>query len=203
MRRILLMSLALFGLFALIEAGPAVAAPVPPVTGADMVMGKADAPITVIEYASLTCPHCADFEQNTWPKVKQNWVDTGKVRYVFRDFPLDGLAARAEILAHCAGPVRFFSFIESLYDNQTVWATDSDPMAALKRMGLLGGVSSEKFDACQNDQTLQQQIVATRQGGEDAGVNATPSFFINGKLVTGALPYDDFAKALGDAAKGS
>jgi protein-disulfide isomerase len=204
MRRILLISLALFGLSTAFAAGTASAAlPVPPVSSEDMVLGKADAPITVIEYASLTCPHCADFENNTWPLVKKNWIDTGKIRYVFRDFPLDGLAARAEILAHCGGPTRFFAFIETLYATQDSWATDKDPMAALKRIGLLGGLPGDKFDVCQNDTMLQEKIVAIRQGGEDAGVDATPSFFINGKLTTGAMSYDDFAKLLTDAGKGS
>jgi len=182
---------------------PAATGPVAPIGPGDMVLGKADAPITIIEYASLTCPHCADFEVHTWPQLRKDWIDTGKAKYVFRDFPLDGLALRAAILARCAPPERFYPFIEALYSNQMLWATSDDPMAALQRIGLMGGVPASKFQACEADPAMQQKVVASRQAGESAGVEATPTFFINGNKITGALPYDDFQKALAAAAKGS
>jgi protein-disulfide isomerase len=203
MRRILLFLVAIFSVGFMLSQPARAATAVPPITASDIVLGKSDAPITIIEYASLTCPHCAEFEQATWPELRRDWIDTGKARYVFRDFPLDGLALRAAILARCAPANRFYPFIETLYANQTMWAMAEDPMAALQRIGLMGGVPAAKFQACEADASLQQTVVASRQAGENAGVDATPTFFINGTKVTGALPYSDFQKALGEAAKGS
>ena len=112
----------------------------------DMVVGSDDAPVTIIEYASMTCPHCADFHLNTYGKLKEAYIDTGKVRLVFREFPLDGLALQASMLARCAGPKRFFAFIDVLFTQQAGWARASDPMSALARIGRLGGVGAKKFE---------------------------------------------------------
>jgi protein-disulfide isomerase len=169
----------------------------------DAVLGKADAPITIFEFASLTCPHCAEFDAETLPKVKAEWIDTGKAKLVFRDYPLDKYALKAAIVARCAPPDKFFNFIDVLFHTQVSWATagsDDGVTQALGKIARLGGIGEDKFDACINDKALNDRILAERLAGQnDYGVDSTPTFFINGKKVVGALPYDDFAKALAAA----
>src|SRR5271168_4105284 len=115
---------------------------------ADHVLGKADAPITIIEYASLTCPHCAEFNKEVLPEVKAKYIETGKAKLIYRDFPLDQWALRASVLARCAPADKYFGFVDVLFQNQVTWATAKDPMAALEKIGMLGGVSSAQFSAC-------------------------------------------------------
>jgi protein-disulfide isomerase len=175
---------------------------VPALASDDVVLGKADAPITIFEYASLTCPHCAEFDQETLPKVKSEWIDTGKAKLVYRDYPLDQAALRASMVARCAPPERFFGFIDVLFHSQTNWAVGSPDQVnqALSRIGRLGGLSDEKVSSCLNDKALSDRILGERLVAQNQyGVESTPTFFINGKKVVGALPYDDFAKALSAA----
>ncbi len=163
----------------------------------DNVLGKADAPITIFEYASLTCPHCAEFDTETFPKVKADWIDTGKAKLIFRDYPLDQLAIKAAALAHCAPPDRFFSFIDVLFHSQKSWALSGEVDQALARIAILGGVSADKYTACENDKDLTDRIINSRlQAQNDYGVDSTPTFFINGKKVVGAMSYEDFSQAL-------
>jgi protein-disulfide isomerase len=183
-------------------AAPAAAAETATPSSDDRVLGKPDAPITIIEYASLTCPHCATFEAETLPKIKQEWIDTGKAKLIFRDFPLDGLALKGATLARCAPPERFYGFIDVLFRQQDVWARASNPDAALGRIAKLGGMSEDQFQACMKDDAMQNKILAMRMAGEkDYKVESTPTFFINGKKLVGALPYDTFAEALKAASK--
>jgi protein-disulfide isomerase len=206
MRRILLIALASFAALAQARAADLSAAPVqvaaaPTIRSDDMVMGKADAPITVIEYASLTCPHCADFETKTFPQVKKDWIDTGKVRWVYRDFPFDPVALKAHIVAHCGGPDRFFGFIDVFYAQQRAWLK-SDPdaaVSALSQLTKIGGVSEAQVQACLKDDKLSKLVVGNRQAGDDAGVDSTPTFFINGTKTTGFKDYDEFQKLLAAA----
>jgi protein-disulfide isomerase len=180
-------------------AAPAQAADeaVPTLAPDDIVMGKADAPVTIFEYASLTCPHCAEFDTEILPKVKTDWIDAGKAKLVFRDYPLDQLAVKAAQLAHCAPPERFFGFIDELFHTQRNWIMLSDPVQALSRIGRLGGVSQDKFDACLADKQLQDKILNSRLLAQSQyGVNSTPTFFINGTKTVGSTTYADFAKAL-------
>ncbi len=171
--------------------GPAAA------TAQDMVLGKADAPVTIIEYASLTCPHCADFETKTLPEVKKNWIETGKAKLVFRAFPFDQIALKAAILARCSGPERFFNYLDVLYSSQESWVRANDPVAALGRIAKLGGMSESQFQACLNNSQISDQVVGERLAGEkEYGVDSTPTFFINGKKLVGAMPYADFEQAL-------
>jgi len=174
------------------EAGPGLAPE-------DHIMGHTDAPITIIEYASLTCPHCAEFDKETLPKLKAGWIDTGKAKLVFRIFPLNGLDLRAAMLASCAPPDRFYSFIDTLYQSQNNWTRASDPLQALGNIGRLGGVSEDRFKQCLADEQLQKSIVAQAfTASKSYGVESTPTFFINGTNMdpNGAQPIETFDKVL-------
>src|ERR1051325_8235316 len=131
----------------------------------DMILGKADAPVTLVEYASMTCPHCADFHVNQLPTIKRDYIDTGKLRLVFREFPLDGLGLQAAMVARCAGPDRFFSFLEVLFKQQLAWARAPDPKAALAQIAKQGGMGEAAFAACVSDQKVNDDIVARRLEG--------------------------------------
>jgi protein-disulfide isomerase len=172
---------------------------VPTATPEDRVLGKADAPITIIEYASLGCPHCAEFDKDTLPKIKQDWIDTGKAKLVYRDFPLDGVALHAAMLARCAPPERYFAFIDTLFQNQQSWyRNDWEP--ALGRIAKLGGMSEEQFKKCMSDEALGNAVVQMRTtAANDYGVESTPTFFINGTKLLGAAAYPVFDKALSAA----
>jgi protein-disulfide isomerase len=166
----------------------------------DRILGKPDAPVTIFEYASLTCPHCADFEKEVLPKIKADWIDTGKAKLVFRDFPLDGSALKAAMVARCAPPERFYGFIDVLFAQQRSWATGGDPAPVLERLAKLGGMSLDKFDACMKDDALQNKILASRlAAANDYKVESTPTFFINGKMVVGVRP-DEIVDAIKSAA---
>ena len=177
---------------------------VPALAPDDAILGKAEASITIFEYASLTCPHCAEFDQESFPKVKSEWIDPGKARLVFRDYPLDQMALKAAMLARCAPPDKFFSFIDVLFRSQMSWATAGNADAvtqALSRIARLGGISEDKFNSCINDKALNDRILNERLVAQQQyGVESTPTFFVNGKKVVGALPYDEFAKQLTAAA---
>jgi protein-disulfide isomerase len=163
----------------------------------DMAIGKADAPVTVIEYASMTCPHCARFHTDTFKPFKEKYVDTGKVRMIFREFPFDGLALRASMLARCAGPERYFPMLDVLFQQQRQWTSAKDPLAALAQIGRLGGVSQEKFDACMKSEELSNAIVQNRlEGQQKHGVESTPTFVIDGEKLTGALTLAQLDEAL-------
>jgi protein-disulfide isomerase len=163
----------------------------------DMTLGNKNAPITIYEYASLTCSHCAEFSKDTFPEVKKNYIDTGKVYYVFRDFPFDPVATAAFMLAHCAGPDRYFGFVDVLFATQAQWAFVDTPMDGLKKIARQGGFSDESFEACMKNQQIFDHVkaVATR-AAQTFGVRSTPTFFINGEKVEGAIPYKDFDEIL-------
>ena len=167
----------------------------------DVVLGKADAKITVFEYASLTCPHCADFETKTCPKVQKDWIDTGKVRWVFRDFPFDPVALKAHVIAHCGGPDKFYGLLEVFYAQQRNWyRTDADAaVVELTKLTKFAGISEAQVQACLADTKLSTLVVTNRKSGDDAGVDSTPTFFINGSMSTGFKEYDEFQKLLADA----
>jgi protein-disulfide isomerase len=176
------------------ESGPAA-------TPEDHVLGNADAPITIVEYGSLTCPHCAQFDRDTLPKLKAAWIDTGKAKLVFRGFVLNVLDLRAQMLARCAPPDRYFAFIDTLYQSQAEWAvTDSTKaMATLTNIGRLGGISTEQFQSCIADKKLEDDITQQTFAAEkNYKVESTPTFFINGARMdpNGAQPFEVFDKAL-------
>lgn len=177
--------------------GPAPASDLLAVSPDDMVLGATGAPVTIVEYASLTCPHCAHFTTDTLPQLKSTYIDTGKVKLVFRDFPLDPLALRAAMLAHCAGKGRYYGFVEVLFQNQKSWAEGEDPDAALAGIAKIGGIGKEQFDHCMADDALAQRVTKSRFDAEKAlEIQNTPTFFINGKRFPGAQPFEKFDEAI-------
>ena len=181
-------------------SGQAMAADAPAIYPDDMYMGKPDAKVTVIEFASLSCPHCAAFNNDVLPKIKTDYMDKGLVRWVYRDFPLNRDAFLAAILAHCASPIRYFSLVDSLFHSQSFWETQPDVLVALKQIGASEGVDEKTFDACIDNKELKDKILARyKEAGDKYQVNATPSFLINGKLYSGEMPYEDFKKILDEA----
>ena len=167
----------------------------------DRVLGKADAPITIIEYASLTCPHCAHFDVEVLPKLKEKWIDSGKAKLVLRDFPLDEPALRAAMVARCAPPDRFYPLVDTFFGQQEQWVTARDYRAALEKLAKLGGISNKEFAACISDKKLEDQVAQSRlTAAQQLGVDATPTFFINGKKFDGAPTVEAFDQALSGAA---
>ena len=162
----------------------------------DVWIGKADAPITIIEYASMTCSHCAAFHAETYPKLQKDWLDTGKARFVLREFPLDALAAAAFMLARYAGDKRT-ALVDLLFTQQKAWAFVDKPLDALQSIVKQAGVSEESFKKCLDDKDLYQKVLAERQRGADKfGVDSTPTFFINGDRKNGEIPPGELDKLL-------
>jgi protein-disulfide isomerase len=163
----------------------------------EQILGNPNAPVTIIEYASLTCPHCAQFHNVVLPKLKERYIEPGKVRLIFRDFPLDQTALAAAALAHCAGPERYFNMLDVLFETQSNWARADDPIAALKRLGKLGGLTDQAMEACLADQKLTDGILRGRLAGENEyKIGSTPTFIIDGKPYPGSRGVDEFAKLI-------
>lgn len=157
-------------------------------------LGVATAPVTIIEYSSLTCPHCAAFHTQTLPELTKRYIDTGKVRLVLRDFPLDETALKASVIAHCAGPERAPKFVQVFFTQQQSWARAADPVQALTQLARLGGLGEAEIKACLADKDLENAILQARLDGEQKyDIRSTPSFIIGGKTVPGALSADEFA----------
>jgi protein-disulfide isomerase len=166
----------------------------------DMALGDEKAPVTSIEYASMTCPHCATFHAQTYPELKKRYIDTGKVRFIFREFPLDQLALAAFLLARCAGPDKYFPMIETLFQQQKEWVTQK-PLPPLLAIAKQAGMSEQAFNECLQDKKLIDGLEDVRQRGMKVGVQSTPSFFINGKPAR-VFTIDEFEKALAPYIKG-
>ncbi len=181
------------------SAGPtSTAKTVMPVIGADeFIIGKPDAPITIVEYASLTCPHCARFHTDTLPKLKEKYIDPGKVRLVYRDFPLDRFALQGSMMARCAGRERYLGFIDAMFMTQDGWARSNNPTLALARIGLQGGMSQKTFDACMQNKEIETKILAQRVAGQEKfSINSTPTLIINGQVHAGALTISEIDSIL-------
>lgn len=165
----------------------------------DNILGEADAPVTVIEYASLTCPHCAHFSATTFPKIKSELIDTGKLRWVYRDFPLDKLALHGSLLAHCMPKEQYFATIEVLFASQGDWAAAADPDTALSQIGRTAGLDADTIKKCLSDKTEIDKIVAGIQEAEQKfDVKSTPTFIIGGKPYAGDMEYDAFYNLIKD-----
>jgi protein-disulfide isomerase len=163
----------------------------------DIVEGPADAPVTIIEYASMTCSHCAAFHQATWPGLKVKYLDTGKARFILREFPLDPLATAAFMLARCAGSARRDALIDRLFDHQAEWAFAANPLFKLKAQVLAGGLSEGDFRSCLSNQELLNNINKARDIAQTKlQVRSTPTFFVNGVRLNGELSLEKFDEAL-------
>ncbi|MDH3594928.1 MAG: DsbA family protein [Rhodospirillales bacterium] len=171
-----------------------------PVTEKDRILGDPEAPITIIEYASLTCPACARFHKETLPDVKKKWIEPGKARLVYRNFPIDGLALRAATVASCVEGDAYFSFLDALFRGQSQWSRAKDPTAALAQVARFAGIDQRAFDACISDKAEMDRILKQKVEGSQAyDVESTPTFIINGEKVEGALGPAQFGKALAKA----
>lgn len=153
----------------------------------DQVLGNADAPVTIVEYASMTCPHCATFHERTLPELKSKYIDTGKVRLILREFPFDPRAEAGFMLARCSKD-NYFPMVDVLFKQQQNWAAVQNAKDALLQIAKLAGFSQESFEACLTDQKLLEDVRAVRErGAKDFGVDSTPTFFIDGNRYPGAL----------------
>ena len=175
----------------------------------DLWLGSDKAPITMVEYASMTCPHCAHFADNTFPEMKKKYIDTGKMRYVLREFPLDSVAAAAFMLARCAsdmsgngtgaGPkdkTKYYALVETLFRKQREWAVEK-PIPPLQTIAKQAGFTDASFNACLTNQKLLDDVEKVRQRALDKfKVHSTPTFFINGEVHEGAFEVEDFAKLI-------
>ena len=171
------------------------------ITPDDRVLGNPDAPITIVEYASLGCPHCAHFTNDVLPEIKKAWIDTGKVKLVLRDFPLDEPSLRAAMIARCAPPERFYAFADTFFAAQDKWMGTRDYREALARLAKLGGMGKDEFDACLKNTALENRIVEQRLiASKELDVNSTPTFFVNGSKFTGAPTAEEFGKLLSSLA---
>jgi protein-disulfide isomerase len=165
----------------------------------DRTLGNADAPITIVEYASLTCPHCAHFANDVLPELKKKWIDSGKAKLVLRDYPLDEPALRAAMIARCAPPDRFYAYVDTFFAAQDKWVMARDYREALARLVKLGGMSQDEFDNCLKNTELENKIVEGRLvASKEFDVNSTPTFFINGTKFTGAPTVEEFDKVLSE-----
>jgi protein-disulfide isomerase len=168
----------------------------------DMVAGKADAPVTIVEYASMTCSHCATFHVQTYPQLKAKYIDTGKVRYILREFPLDELAAGAFMLARCAGNDKYYEVVDALFKGQSAWAFGRNPIPPLFAVAKQFGFNEQSFEKCLSDEKMLEGVKAVRQrAAEKFGVNSTPTFFVNGKIFRGAITFPELEQQIAAATK--
>jgi protein-disulfide isomerase len=171
----------------------------------DMAIGDVKAPVTIIEYASMTCPHCAHFDQVTFPELKKRYIDTGKVRFILREFPLDSLAAAAFMLARCAGkddPAKYYALVDTMFRQQNTWAIQK-PLPALLAIAKQAGFTEKSFNECLANQQILDGIEKVRQRAIDTfKVHSTPTFFVNGSVHEGALSIEEMSKIIDPYLKG-
>ena len=165
----------------------------------DMVMGAADAPVEIIEYASFTCPHCANFHATTYPLLKADYIDTGKVRFVYREVYFDRFGLWASMIARCGGEMRFFGMAELIYEKQKEWGASGDPVVIveeLRKLAKTAGLTDEMLDECMNDAEQAKALVAWYQANaERDDINSTPSFLIDGEKFSN-MANPEFQKIL-------
>lgn len=173
------------------------AAMLKPAATGDHVLGKDDAPVTIVEYASITCVHCKNFHEQVMPKLKEKYIDTGKVRLIFREMAFDALAMAGFMLANCAGKDAYFPLMGALFSTVESWGRAADPAKALLQVVKQAGFTQESFEACLRNKQVQDNVSAVGQQAMDQfGVTSTPTFFINGTIVRGASSFEEFEKNL-------
>lgn len=162
----------------------------------DRIMGKEDAPITIVEYASMTCPHCARFHTGILPKIKEKYVDTGKVKFIYRDFPLDTLAAAGAMLSRCVDKSKFFALVDVLFEKQQVWVTNN-PLPELLKIAKQAGMNEKEFEACLGNQELLDKISEGRKVANDTlKVRSTPTLFFNRRMLTGSSSFENISRVI-------
>jgi protein-disulfide isomerase len=177
------------------EPAPAV----PAVAEGDKVLGNADAPVTIVEYFSLGCIHCKNFHETILPKLKTDYIDTGKVRLVFRDFPLDGISFGAALMTRCVNDLAYFAMVDTLFKQQETWHVDNG-MGQLANIVKGAGMDQAALDACLNNQANKDKIVALQKEATDTlKVNSTPTFFINDRVLSGVSEYEAFKATIDGA----
>jgi protein-disulfide isomerase len=173
-------------------------------TPQDRILGNPKAPITIVEYASLSCPHCAHFEDEVLPEIEKKWIDSGKAKLVMRDFPLNPPALGAEVLARCLPPQQYYPLVKMMFANQEKWVIEKGWREALQHLVEFAGISKEKFDACLADKAIENRVVGSRLAAtRQLGVDSTPTFFINGKKFEGEPTVAAFDQALAAASRKS
>ena len=176
-----------------------------PVSLPDMAIGSDKAAVTITEYASMTCPHCAAFNEQVFPKIKKEYIDTGKVRYIFREFPLDIKAAAGSMLSRCIAkgdPQKYFAVTDMLFRSQNDWVM-KNTTETLTRIGKQAGLSQQQVESCLKDQALLDKIGADQKyASEVLKVDSTPTFFINGERIKGEASFEEFAKKIDPLLKG-
>jgi protein-disulfide isomerase len=185
--------------FAQATGAPAPADVAKPGALPDMAIGKLDSDVSIVEYASLTCGHCAHFQETVFPKLKAEYIDTNKIKYVFREFPLDIKAAAGSMLSRCVAggdAGKYFAVTDLLFRQQQDWVM-KDTTATLKRIGKQAGLSEQAVETCLKDQALLDKIAADQKyANEVLKVNSTPTFFINGEMLKGETSFEEFAKRI-------
>ncbi|TAH36052.1 MAG: DsbA family protein [Alphaproteobacteria bacterium] len=178
-------------------------AKIPAAAVPDRVLGNPKAPVAIVEYASLTCPHCAHFHKEILPEIKKNYVDTGLVKLIFRPFPFDGIALKGSIMAYCLPEAQFYPFIDAIYSSQEEWVRGNNPEAELKKIARLAGLTEEKYKECSGEKSaLNKQILETRMKAEkELGISSTPTFLIGGEKIEGAKPFEEFKAVLDNQLK--
>ena len=166
----------------------------------DMVFGSADAPVTVIEYYSLNCPHCAVFHKQIFPALKAEFIDTGQVRFVFRDFPLNWAAVEAAVLTHCAGPERYFAVQDALFASLRQWSSAESTLLAVAEVGESVGVTRAEFKPCVEEGARGKQVIESFEfANQELGVEGTPTFFINGEKHVGGISMEHLGELVNQA----
>jgi len=181
--------------------GPAVSGVMAPGPLPENALGRDDAPVTVIEYASMTCSHCAEFHTTVFPKLKEEYIDTGKVRYILREFPGDSVAFSISALARCAGKDKYFSFVGAVFTTFDKWACrECDIKGGIMNLWKQTGMSEAEFDRCLDEKSNKAMLDGINEvrhrGLQDYGVNATPTIFVNGTMLTGGNTFEELEKAI-------
>tara|TARA_B100000676_G_C18044551_1_gene827059 strand:- start:463 stop:1110 length:648 start_codon:yes stop_codon:yes gene_type:complete len=163
------------------------------VISSERILGQSKAPIELIEYASLTCPHCAKFHNGPWVKIKKEYVDTGKAKLIYRDFPTDQLALAASMIARCAPKTRYFGIVKIMFETQDNWRNSQNPRQALANIGRIAGMSLETVNQCINSKVAYESVMRLREeGSKKFNIESTPTLIVNGEKIESGLKIEDY-----------